>query len=206
MYRVGFAHQSIAKWFILPLVGKAYTTNCPQHQYSYNLVIPILDLWNSIMSQSVEISFDCIPLRSVARFDIAVDATPEQKAFEERIRSAVKRHGQYNTFYLCNAKCVFHLTNHSQLGMLKFDFEGTAMTDEEDRKTIACDLSVELDQEVCDWLTAPIVEWFKETVAEAVKVEFDRYIEAGGLQKTIERIERLQAESAAHGGFLGMGL
>ncbi len=158
------------------------------------------------MSQTVDITFDCIPLRSMGRFDIPLDATPEQKAFGERIRLAVRRHGLYNTFYLCNAKCVFHLTNHHEIGMLRFDFEGTVMTDQEDRKTIGCDLTAELEQEVCDWLTAPIVEWFKETVAEAVKIEFDRYIQAGDLQKTVERMERLQAETAAHGGFLGMGL
>jgi hypothetical protein len=158
------------------------------------------------MNQAVDISFDCIPLRSLGRFDIPLDATPEQKAFGERIRAAVARHGLYNTFYLCNAKCIFHLTNHPQTGMLQFEFEGTVLTDQEDRKTVGSDLTVELSQEVCDWLTAPIVEWFKETVAEAVKIEFDRYIEAGDLQKSIERIERLQAESTAHGGFLGMGL
>lgn len=158
------------------------------------------------MSQAVEISFDCVPLRSMARFDVPLDATPEQKAFGERIRMAVGRHGLYNTFYLCNAKCVFHLTNHPEIGMVRFDFEGTVLTDQEDRKTIACDLAVELDQDVCEWLTEPIIEWFKETVAEAVKNEFDLYIHAGDLQKTIDRVERLQAESAAHGGFLGMGL
>lgn len=158
------------------------------------------------MSQSVDISFDCIPLRSMARFDVPLDATPEQKALGERIRTAVQRHGAFNTFYLCDAKCVFHLTNHPEIGMLQFAFEGTVMTDQEDQKTVGCDLTIELEQEVCDWLTAPIVEWFKETVAEAVKIEFDRYIQAGDLQKTVERLERLQAESATHGGFLGMGL
>jgi hypothetical protein len=158
------------------------------------------------MSQTVEISFDCIPLRSMARFDIPVDATPEQKSLGERIRQAVQRHGLHNSFYLCNAKCIFRLTNHPELGMIQFQFEGTVLTDADDRKAIGSDLAVELELEVCDWLTAPIVEWFKETVVEAVKIEFDRYIEAGDLQKTVERLERLQAESAAQGGFLGMGL
>jgi hypothetical protein len=158
------------------------------------------------MSQAVEICFDCLPLRSLGRFDIPLDAAPEEKALAERIRAAVGRHGLHNTFYLCNAKCVFRLANHPEIGMLRFAFEGTVLTDQEDRKTIAADLAVELDQEVCEWLTAPVVEWFKETVAEAVKIEFDRYIEAGDLQKTIERMEHLQAETTACGGFLGMGL
>ena len=105
------------------------------------------------------------------RFDIPVDAAPEEKAVGERIRAAVARHGMFNTFYLCNADCTFRLTNDAELGMLRFTFEGTVMTDQEDRKAIGCDLAIELVQEVCDWLTAPVVQWFKETVAEAVKVE-----------------------------------
>jgi hypothetical protein len=51
-----------------------------------------------------------------------------------------------------------------------------------------------------------VVQWFCETVAEAVKVEFDRYIAAGDLQKTIQRLERIRAASDAQGGFMGMGL
>jgi hypothetical protein len=98
------------------------------------------------------------------------------------------------------------LTNHAEIGLLRFEFEGVVMTDENDRRTVGSDLTIELKEEVCDWLTAPVVEWFKETVAEAVKIEFDRYIQAGDLQKTIERLERLQAETSAQGGFLGMGL
>jgi uncharacterized protein (UPF0335 family) len=45
-----------------------------------------------------------------------------------------------------------------------------------------------------------------DTVREAVKIEFDRYIAAGELQRTIARIARLESESNAGGGFLGMGL
>jgi hypothetical protein len=158
------------------------------------------------MSQSVAISFDCIPLRSVGRFDIELDATPEQKEFWGRLRSAVSKHGRHNSFYLCRAQCEFRFTNHPQIGLILFSFEGTVLTDEQDQRTIAADLTVELKQEVCDWLTEPIVQWLKETVVEAVKIEFDRYIAAGDLQKTIERIELIQSESVAKGGFLGMGL
>jgi len=43
-------------------------------------------------------------------------------------------------------------------------------------------------------------------VTHAVRVEFDRYIQAGDLKRTIERMEKLRAESDAQGGFLGMGL
>jgi hypothetical protein len=158
------------------------------------------------VSQSIEISFECIPLRSVGRFDIPLDASSEQQALCERIRLAAQKHGLFNTFYLSNATCVFHFTNDPVIGAVQFRFEGTALTDQDDRKTIACDLSVELEKETCDWLTAPAVEWLKETVAEAVKIEFNRYIEAGDLQKTIQRVERLNAEAEARGGYMGMGL
>jgi hypothetical protein len=158
------------------------------------------------MTQPVEISFDCIPLRSVGRFDIPLDATPEQQTLCEHIKLAAEKHGLFNTFYLCNAKCIFHLTNHAEIGMVEFRFEGTIFTDQDDRKAIACDLQVEVGKETCDWLTTPAVEWLKETVTHAVKIEFDRYIEAGDLQKTIKRIERIQAETEARGGFMGMGL
>ena len=56
---------------------------------------------------------------------------------------------------------------------------------------------MELIRETCDWLTAPIVKWFEQCVTQSVAVEFDRYIEAGDLQKTKERIARLQAQRRA---------
>jgi hypothetical protein len=43
-------------------------------------------------------------------------------------------------------------------------------------------------------------------VQEAVKIEFDRYIAAGDLQATRDRIEQITAESDEAGGFLGMYL
>jgi hypothetical protein len=155
---------------------------------------------------AVTISFDCIPLRAVGRFDIPIDATDEQQALYQRIKTASQKHGLYNTFYLCNGQCVFRLTNNPEIGMVQFLFEGTVLTDQDDRKTIACDLHAELEKESCDWLTAPAVQWLKETVFEAVKIEFDRYIEAGDLQRTIQRVERLRAEIDAQGGYMGMGL
>jgi hypothetical protein len=158
------------------------------------------------MDQPVSITFDCIPLRSMGRFDVPLDATPEQQALYKRIHNAVQKHGLFNSFYLCNARCVFHLTNNPDIGMIRFRLEGVVLTDQEDRKTLVCDLQVELENETCPWLTAPVVDWFKETVSEAVKIEFDRYIQAGDLQKTIQRIQCLQAEAEARGGYMGMGL
>jgi hypothetical protein len=90
--------------------------------------------------------------------------------------------------------------------MLEFRFEGTVITDESDLKTKSTDLAVELVRETCDWLTAPIVEWFHASVSYAVRVEFDRYIEAGDLAKAKERMRKLQAQIEESGGHVGMYL
>jgi len=156
--------------------------------------------------QYVQISFDCLPLRSLARLDAPPDASDEEEALSLRIRQAVEKHGAHNAFYLHNARCIYHLTNHESIGMIEFSFEGTVLTDAEDRQTVSTDLAVELSRETCDWLTEPAVEWFRQTVAEAVRVEFDRYIEAGDLSRTVERMQKLADETDARGGFLGMGL
>lgn len=158
------------------------------------------------MHQFVEIEFDCLPLRSVGRLDIPLDASPKYRARCERIKSALERHGSHNSYFLYNARCVFHTTNDPQLGMIEFRFEGTALTDPGDETTKSCDLEVELVRETCDWLTQPIVEWFHETVRHAVRIEFDRYIAAGDLAQTVRRIELLQSQADQHGGYLGMYL
>ncbi len=158
------------------------------------------------MTRYVEITFDCLPLRSITRVDIPIDASPKFRARCERILDAIHKHGSFNTYYLYNASCTFHLTNQADLGAIQFSFEGTAHTDENDRTTVRCDLHVELLRETCDWLTEPVVHWFAESVPVAVQAEFDRYIAAGDLHQTIERIKRVQADSDEHGGFVGMYL
>jgi hypothetical protein len=161
----------------------------------------------ALMSSFVEISFDCLPLRSVPRLDVPLDdAEADVVEFAKRLRQAVVKHGQFNTYYLYDARCVFHLTNDETIGMVGFRFEGTVLTDGDDQKTLTSDLVVELAGEVCDWLTAGAVAWLQETVSHAVRIEFDRYIHAGDLKRTIERLEKFRAESDAHGGYLGMGL
>lgn len=157
------------------------------------------------MSNPVMISFDCLPLRSVVRLDIPIDASPKYRAHCERVKAAIEQHGQHNTYYLYNAECVFRLTNGEE-GMLQFVFTGTVVTDEADRKTRHCALDVQLVKETCDWLTEPVVKWFHDTVSRAVAVEFNRYIEAGDLQQTVDRINKLQAEMESQGGYMGMFL
>ncbi len=158
------------------------------------------------MQRWVEITFDCLPLRSIGRLDIPLDASPKYQAQCERIKTAMEKHGNLNTFYLYNAQCVFHLTNDPQLGMLQFSFEGTVLTDADDLRTQASDLQVELRKETCDWLIEPVVQWFHESVSHAVRAEFNRYIEAGDLNLAKERAEKLRAQADAQGGFLGMYL
>ncbi len=158
------------------------------------------------MSRWVDITFGCLPLRSISSFAPPVDASPEVVSLHRRLRDAAAKHGLHNSYYLQDGKCVFHLTNHEQTGMLEFGFQGTVLTDAEDLKTLGCDLEVQLARAACEWLTTPAIEWFADSVREAVKVEFDRFIAAGDLDKTIHRLERLRAASDARGGFLGMGL
>lgn len=157
------------------------------------------------MSQYVEISFDCLPLRSVTRMDIPIDASPKYRAHCERVKAAIERHGTHNTYFLYNSECIFHLTNGDE-GMLQFTFHGVLITDDLDQETRACFLDVELKRETCEWLTEPIVAWFAETVPRAVGVEFNRYIAAGNLQQTLDRIAKLQAEMESQGGYMGMFL
>ncbi len=158
------------------------------------------------MSQFVEISFDCLPLRSVGRLDIPLDASPAYRDRCERIKGAIQKHGSHNSYFLYDARCVFHLTNQPDLGTLEFRFEGTVHTDPDDRRTVLADLYVTLVRETCDWLTEPVVRWFRETVSKAVVAEFDRYIEAGDLAQTHKRIAAIQAKADQAGGYLGMNV
>lgn len=154
----------------------------------------------------VEVEFDCLPLRSVGRLDVPVDASPRYADFILRVKRAIDQHGTMNSYYLHRARCVFHLTNDRNVGELCFEFEGTVLTDVEDRTVRGTDLCVRLEKETCDWLTEPIVKWFELTVPRTVSVEFGRYIAAGDLSKTEERLRRIQGEMEASGGYLGMYL
>jgi len=154
----------------------------------------------------VKIVFDCLPLRTIARLDIPIDASPEHRARCERIKQAIDKHGSFNSYYLLNAECRFRLTNDETIGLLVFSFEGTVLTDPSDTHTRMVDLAVHLKAESCPWLTRQATDWFAETVRHAVAVEFDRYIAAGDLQRAIERVKRVQRTSDAQEGYVGMYL
>jgi len=158
------------------------------------------------MTRWVEITFECVPLRSVARLDVPLDASPKYRRKLERIKEAIERHGNHNSYYLHNARCVYHLANSDEVGLLEFQFEGTGLTNDADQKTQQADLRVELTRETCDWLIQPVVEWFALTVEQSVKIEFDRYIAAGDLEQTRQRIAKLQQQADEAGGFVGLYL
>jgi len=154
----------------------------------------------------VEIAFSCLPLRTIGRLDIPLDASPKFRERCLRIKTAMEKHGSFNSYYLYDAVCRFQLTNQPELGMLEFRFDGTVLTDDDDQRTVRSDLSVELIRETCDWLQQPVVDWFHETVSHAVRAEFDLYIHSGNLDKTKQRIAQLQSQADQAGGFLGMYL
>ncbi|MCH2123317.1 MAG: hypothetical protein MK165_00885 [Pirellulaceae bacterium] len=156
--------------------------------------------------QAVEIIFDCLPLRSVGRLDVPMDASPKFRQRCERIKGAIQKHGSHNSYFLHDAKCTFRLTNDDAVGILQFSFEGTVLTDIDDSQTESCDLRIELVRETCDWLTEPVVEWFESTVCQAVRIEFNRYIDAGDLEQAKKRVEEIQATSDNAGGYVGMYL
>ena len=145
------------------------------------------------MERWVDIHFDCLPLRTITRLDIPLDASPKYRERCERIKAAIEQHGSHNSYYLYNARCIYHLVNSDAIGAIDFGFEGTVLTDVHDKKCQTCFLDVELVGESCDWLNEPIKQWFAETIVHSVKAEFDRYIAAGDLEQTRQRIEKLEA-------------
>lgn len=154
----------------------------------------------------VEIVFDCVPLRSISRMDIPMDASPGYIKKCEAIKQAIELHGTHNTYFLHNASCTYFMTNNPDVGVIHFSFNGTVTTDAEDKQAVSASLAVRLESETCDWLNEPIVQWFATSVQESVRHEFDRYIAAGDLTKTEARIREMQDQQDAEGGYLGMYL
>lgn len=157
-------------------------------------------------SRPVDIAFDCIPLRSLARLDPPLDASPGLVAKYDRIKAAIGEHGTFNSYYLHNAFCRFFVTNEPQNGMIGFTFEGVVFTDDSDSKARHASLQVTLDKETCPWLEQHVVKWFEETVSQAVIVEFNRYIGVGDPEQTKKRLQQLERAVEDGGGFVGMHL
>lgn len=159
-----------------------------------------------MVARNVEIAFECLPLRSIRRWDTPIDASPSFQAKCGRMQQALLKHGSFNTYFLHNAACVFHLTNNPGEGLLHFTFEGTVTTDATDRRAVAADLQSVLKFESCDWLTEPVVRWFKDAMSRAVMIDFDRYIASGDLGRTQQRLALENARFEESRGYVGMGL
>lgn len=157
-------------------------------------------------TSSVEITFDCLPLRSIHRFDTPVDASDEFMARCERVRAALRQHGMHNTYFLENGTCTFQLSNQPGAGILQFLFEGTITTDDNDEHSSAADLTVELWRESCHGITEPVIQWFRDTVTRAVMLDFNRYLAADDGSHAKQRLVRLNMSIEQCTGYVGMGL
>ncbi len=153
------------------------------------------------MDTSVDISFSCLPLRSVGRLDVPIDASGIYRIRYGRLREALKSHDAERTYYLYDAHCVFHLANSEVEGMVRFDFEGIVLTDAGDALTDHIELDVQLASETCGGVPAEVEAWLKQRVEKAVAIEFDRFIAAGQLAGRTDELGQLERLSEL-GGFL----
>jgi hypothetical protein len=131
------------------------------------------------MEPLVDIAFDCLPLRSVVRVDVPLDASPAFRARCEQLQRAIEIHHSENAYYLYNTRCVLRLANSDVANMVRFSFDGTVVTDLSDCKAERADLAIELTAETCGGMPAEVLAWFRQVVERAVMIEFDRFIAAG---------------------------
>jgi hypothetical protein len=137
------------------------------------------------MKPIVDIAFDCLPLRSVGRVDVPLDASPAFRARCERLQRAIDAHGAENAYFLYNTRCVYRLANSDVDNMLRFTFDGVLLTDRSDCKADRADLAVELTSETCSALSPEVLAWFCRVVERAVLIEFDHFIAAGQLAERV---------------------
>ena len=129
----------------------------------------------------VEVAFDCLPLRSVGRLDVPLDASNLFRQRAERIKAAIEAHGTERAYYLYNARCVYHFANSEVDGVCRFEFDGVVRTDAGDRKCDETLLEVRLVSETCGGPPPAVEAWLADRVRQAVPIEFDRFIAAGQL-------------------------
>jgi hypothetical protein len=130
---------------------------------------------------AVDIAFDCLPLRSIARLDVPLDASDALRRRSERIKAAIEAFGAERSYFLYNARCVFRFANSEVDGVCRFEFEGAVRTDAGDRKCEQTMLDVRLVSETCGGLPPVVETWLADRVRQAVAIEFDRFIAAGQL-------------------------
>lgn len=157
------------------------------------------------MEPFVEIAFDCLPLRSVNRVDVPLDASPGFRARCERLQQAIDKYGTANAYFLYNSRCVYRLANSDVENMLRFSFEGVVLTDRSDRKSDRADLTVELTAETCGPMSPEVLAWFRQTVERAVLIEFDHFISAGRLAERVSQLGNVDSVASVSD-FAGMNL
>lgn len=156
------------------------------------------------MFQAVALVFDCLPFGRVSHTGMPLDAPEEQIALWKRFRAALEKHGTENTYFVYNADCTFHLTNGPG-GRLRFLFEGTVRTDEADEHPVDAELACRLaDNELAVPLSDDVLEFFKAVLRRAVIDEFQLFIDAGNLKRTLEAEEQILREWDENRGFVGM--
>jgi hypothetical protein len=147
------------------------------------------------MQPVVDIAFDCLPLRSIGRVDVPLDASPVYRARCERLLAAIKKYGAANSYYLYNTRCVYRLANSDIDNMLRFTFDGVVVTDRGDGRADRAELDVRLMSETCGPMPPEVLAWFRRVVERAVMIEFNHFINAGRLA---ERVEDLGQVASVH--------
>jgi hypothetical protein len=148
------------------------------------------------MDPNVDIAFDCLPLRSVGRVDVPIDASPAFRARCERLQRAIDAHGTRNAYFLYNTRCVYRLANSDVENMLRFSFDGIVLTDRSDCKAVRSELDIRLSAETCGTVPPDVLAWFRCVVQRAVLIEFDRFIAAGQLAERMTNLDRLGRAAA----------
>jgi hypothetical protein len=157
------------------------------------------------MQPVVDIAFDCLPLRSIARVDIPIDASPPLRARSERLRQALNSHSGENAYFLYNTRCTYRLANSDIENMLRFSFDGTVLTDRSDLKADRADVNIVLTAETCGGVPRAALDWLRGIIQRAVLIEFDRFIEDGQLAERIRQLGRIDSITDV-AGFAGMNV
>ena len=157
------------------------------------------------MEPVVDIAFDCLPLRSLPRVDIPIDASPAFRARCERLRNALDAHPGENAYYLYNTRCTYRLANSDIDNMLRFSFDGTLVTDRSDCKADRADLNIVLTAETCGGVPPAALDWLRGVVRQAVLIEFDRFIADGQLAARKDELGSVDS-IATIGDFAGMNV
>lgn len=158
------------------------------------------------MEPVVDIAFDCLPLRSIGRVDIPLDASPAYRERCERLLKAIEVHGHSNNaYFLYNTRCVYRLANSDIENMLRFAFGGVVVTDRSDGRAERADLDIRLTSETCGSISPEVLAWFRRIVEQAVLIEFNHFISAGRLAAHVEQLGHVDSV-ADLAGFAGMNV